>query len=222
MDQSNWRGATGRPGGRGALWFDSAAPGDYVDIGTPADITALTEALTLTAWIRPADTSRGDFIAQWGTGQRHFALVYAFSGTAARFYVSTTGSNLYSSGDSAGLTAGTWWFVCGVFDKVNVSVWVNGVRESYTALSTSLYGSSTTPVTIGKSSLDAYKGHIDDVRVYNRALSPIELYTLYRESRGGYPRMFAYPRKRTAAGLSAGILSTPWYFRQYVTNRRIA
>jgi len=78
------------------------------------------------------------------------------------------------------LTAGAWTNIVGTYDKNkasnNLCIYINGVQSRcITATGTSL-ATSTNPLTIGKpSSGTFFNGEIDDVRIYNRALSSDEV-----------------------------------------------
>ena len=75
---------------------------------------------------------------------------------------------------------GEWHYVVGVRDGSNLHMYVDGVLENTGSISDSDY-SNNSPITIGAyNSGDYYfSGSIDDVRIYNRALSEGEVKALY-------------------------------------------
>ena len=60
-----------------------------------------------------------------------------------------------------------------------VSIYIDGVLSQGALTQTGAYGSSATAVKIGTRTTQPWNGLIDDVRIYNRALSPGEVKQLY-------------------------------------------
>jgi hypothetical protein len=85
---------------------------------------------------------------------------------------------------------GSWHYVTGVRDAVTrtVSVYVDGLPEDVEQAGALLPSSG--PLTIGAGLMDypgsdSFVGAIDDLRTYGRALSPSEVWRLYRAERAG-------------------------------------
>ncbi len=69
-----------------------------------------------------------------------------------------------------------WFHIVGTYDGTTMRLYVNNILEG-----TALHGAPTTttePFTIAKAG-EVTNGYIDEVRVYNRVLSPAEIQTLY-------------------------------------------
>jgi hypothetical protein len=84
---------------------------------------------------------------------------------------------------NATFTANTWYHVVGVYTPEQTSLYINGAIDKSTAASQStLYYKESTSA-IGKEGCGApvqyFNGKLDDVRVYNRALTPDEVKRLY-------------------------------------------
>jgi hypothetical protein len=90
----------------------------------------------------------------------------------------------YSSGDSVTDVTGKWHHVVGMRNGSNWRIYVDGVLENSATGGT---GTLATPWTlqIGHESGSVYwfPGTIDDVRIYNRALSAAEVKQLYNAGR---------------------------------------
>src|SRR4029077_17273374 len=85
----------------------------------------------------------------------------------------TFGSDLF--GPSA-LTAHTWAHLAATYDGATMRLYVNGVQVARRA-QTGPIATSTNPLQIGGDSLygQYFAGRIDEVRIYNRALSVAEI-----------------------------------------------
>jgi hypothetical protein len=160
-----------------------AAPGQYVNLGTGINPTS---GITYAAWVK-ADTwtnssgENGIVVRNNGAGQ-YSAMMVNSSGKLA-FYAGN-GSNASYDGTGANtLSTGKWYYLVFTYDSVNGLVgYVNGVVDSTvgsvgaltsTAITTDIGTDPSLPTTRN------FTGTIDDVRIYNRALSATEVKALY-------------------------------------------
>ena len=150
----------------------------YVDTGSWSN--SLTN-ITVCTWVKPTSGTRQDIVSKWTTNQYQYDLLQGVTASKFTFYISTNGSAALSSANSVtSIVAGVWYFVCGSYDGANIKLYVNGSQEgSNVAQTGNLYGSSVQNNLIGKSADAAFSGSIDDVRIYNRALSAQEVRALY-------------------------------------------
>ncbi len=76
----------------------------------------------------------------------------------------------------------TWYFLVGSYNGSQVSLYVNGVIVDSTISSGTALQNQSLNLTIGSASDNngCFKGKIDDVRIYDRALSPDEITELYQ------------------------------------------
>jgi hypothetical protein len=165
------RSATGKFGG--ALSFDGVN-----DIVTVADANSLdlTNAMTLEAWVRPS------VLGGWRTlllKERPGGLVYALYGSedANRPSVhSFIGASEFDTRGTAQVAANVWTHVAATYDGLNLRLYVNGVQVSSRALSGNMVV-STGALRIGGNNIwsEWFAGLIDEVRVYNRALTVTEV-----------------------------------------------
>lgn len=177
----------GIPGARGtAFGFSSTGIGSWVDVPYGAGTLApASTQITLSAWIAPSDLYCGGFgqcaIASneptpgsnmWGYGIR----VIDLGVPTLQFCWGTEsgpGNCAYGPYTPA---FGTWANVVGTYDGATLNEYVNGVLVAsqpgvFPALNT------TTDFFIGRlpSGNLPFDGGIDDVRVFNRVLSPAEI-----------------------------------------------
>ena len=162
------RTASGRFGR--ALTFDGV--NDWVTVPDAASLD-LTGAMTLQAWVRPTST------ASWRTvvfkelnGNWHSYALYA---TAATNVPEAVAHTTEVPGTSA-LPQSTWTHLAATFDGVNVRLYVNGTLVRTVARSTPMPAGSG-PLRIGGNAVwnEFFKGTIDEVRLYSRALTAAEI-----------------------------------------------
>ena len=181
--------ALARPGNSHALSFNGT--NNYVSI--PHDNTINTPtALSAFAWIK-AQPKDGVVIVgkyDFGIGERSWALrlVEVSSFNRLRVFLSANGSSADSNFIGNNIVPyGTWHHVGLVYDSGTATLYVDGEEDSvHTNLITSLRTNQVS-LSVGaffnnepNLSSAIYDGLIDQVRLYNRALSPGEALKLSR------------------------------------------
>ncbi len=163
-----------------ALSFNGTS--SYVDLGNPASLQ-LTGSMTWSAWVYAAadppddgqiiaksdDTNGWQFKSSPDTGPHTFGIAISENGTTHTQRYSNTVRSL-----------NTWYYVAGVYNASarTLDIYVNGALDNGTLRGTVPSSQSTpnTNVTIGTRAGGFYfNGVIDEVRVYNRALSEGEI-----------------------------------------------
>jgi hypothetical protein len=152
-----------------ALDFDDGS--DYVNIPNPDELS--DEHVTVSSWVK-VDVMENwhNFVANsWGADDPAGWLLYASAnGPVFGLWNSTGQKNASVTMD---LTDG-WHHVVGVYDGSQVKTYVDGVlRSSLNASSITLETSAN--LTIGGST----DGFVDDVRIYNYALTPLQIKEIY-------------------------------------------
>lgn len=135
-----------------------------------------TNALTLTAWVRPDNVTRQQtIVSKWyspdsyelGLANGRYTFTVAFPG-------GTWGVPYQVS---AAATAGAWAHIAGVFTGSYLYMYVNG-QLIHAAYAPGTLQSSTRPVTVGNHpSWNAFDGLIDDVQIYDRALERNDIFS---------------------------------------------
>ncbi len=162
-----------------ALALDGS--GDYALVPDDASLD-IANQLTLAAWIQPANSGT-QYVVKKATqgGVDGYELSLASSGKIfTRLNQSTSGNGIRIDSTSDYPTDGsTWMHVAATYDGATLRLYVNGVEES--SLSTSIpIATNTLPLGIGAQSDgdSSLEGNLDEVRVYNRALSVTEIQVL--------------------------------------------
>jgi len=157
---------------------------DGVNLGNPSTLQP-AGAFTAVTWINAPPTN-------------NFSAVIAnFSNTSGPFHIYTgaSGANgircLFNNGAN-GLSynstpVNTWYQVACTWNGSVINLYINGISVGTSTYSGSLSYSNNFPWWIGADGTstpgDNFNGSIDDVRIYNRALSPAEIMALYSAER---------------------------------------
>jgi autotransporter-associated beta strand protein len=169
----------------GATWTASGHSGSAltfsgsqrVTVGDANDLD-LTTGMTLEAWVYPTAVP-----ADWTTvilKENNPSLAYAlYAGTPANRpegYVNN-GSDRGVTGTAA-VAQNTWTHLATTYDGATLRLYVNGVQVVSQAV-TGAIRTSSGALSIGGNAVwgEYFRGRIDDVRVYNRALSAAEVQT---------------------------------------------
>lgn len=168
-------GATWTPSGRagGALTFDGS--NDMVTVADAASLD-LTAGMTIDAWVRP------EVIGDWSTvvlkeaaGGLAYGLYASDNGSRAAGYVNVGGGDeaAFSPGD---ISTGTWTHLALTFDGASLRLYVDGTLVRTTAVSGPIR-TTTRALRIGGNAVwgEWFSGTIDEVNVYDRALTPAEI-----------------------------------------------
>jgi hypothetical protein len=173
-----------------ALNFDGSD--DYVGSGS-IDLHA---AVSISGWIisNTIDEAYHTILSNYNSGGtvNQYGLDFGPTGQLV-FYVTSSIGNYKTWSTSNILSVNTWYYVTATHDGTlgdsGVKIYVNGVSQSLTPFT---QGSPTIPTssfgntTIGRSgdyNGNYFAGKIDEIRLYNRDLSPTEAKQLYLQGR---------------------------------------
>jgi hypothetical protein len=156
-----------------ALQFDGV--NDMVTVAD-ADSLDLTEAMTLEAWVKP--TALGSMwrtvVIKEQSNQLAYALYAGNGNSRPSGHVYTTGDRAVAG--STALQKGKWAHLASTWDGTTLRLYVNGRQVAKAPLRPSAVRSGRV-LRFGGNAVwpEWFKGAIDEVRIYNRALSPQEL-----------------------------------------------
>jgi hypothetical protein len=165
-----WTG--GKTGG--ALSFDGVD--DFVDAGNDPMLSP-SNAITLSAWVNLKSTS-GTYmiVSKYNVSAQYFLRV---NSGRVRFNVNTGGVLSGPPDSTVVLAPNTWYHITATYDGSQAKVYINGVQNTAVAKTGTMVNNGV-HVNIGRQGKGMYwKGLLDEVRVYNRALTATEVQTLY-------------------------------------------
>jgi len=181
-----------------AMQFDGTADSKYVSIPYSPSLV-MTSSFTLCAWVRQSTAVAGDamIVDRCDPNEVHnYALQLENSQVSMSFY-----DDYYANhglwpwpkvNGATTLNLNQWYAVAGVFDNTahTLTVYLDGVQDAQLSiLGGSPDGSSLQGVAIGgepAENLRWFSGSIDDVRIYNAALSASDIAAIYNGGRGDF------------------------------------
>jgi hypothetical protein len=194
-------GATFAPGKTGSA-FSLGGVNDYIEVPDAPSLNPVN-ALTVEAWYQPTISFKGNganAIVDKGYAshsppfyQYHLFVVgnqgWGSSSAAFGFWVAAGGNSYYALTPGTNWTPGFWYHLTGAYDGSAVKIYVNGVLIASSPASGTMtdYGR---PLRIGAfdnlSGSDSYTpGLVDEVAIYNRALTANEIAALYTAGSAG-------------------------------------
>jgi len=165
--------------------------------------------VTVEAWVNAASVSAGGCIISNHQSSTQFLLgrsvssYYFFIGFGAFSVITPTNV----------VTPGTWQHVAGVYDGNEIRIYVDGILQGTTSVTSFNFPASATPTKMGSNAFGEYfDGSLDEVRVWNRALCADELQNnmngelvLPQAGLLGYYHL----NEGVAAGNNAGVTAAP-------------
>jgi parallel beta-helix repeat protein len=178
----------------GALSFDGVD--DYVEVPDHASQQINTDQITLTGWVTlaadVADTQKRIISKQqtvyiaWGL--EIFGDGYGGStGNQLVFHDSDGGTSAHNCVSPKHLGIGEWYHTAVTDDAGVKRIYLNGLLDKSSDEGYGIPENINAPIIIGSggpSSAFAFEGTIDDLRLYDRALSAEEVRQVYREGLG--------------------------------------
>ena len=165
----------------GAMSFDGS--NDYIDCGNDSALNP-ADAITISVWVKLNSKDIDQEIIRKSRDS---------SGEVYEIFIKDNNEIFFGIRDSSGtenyvlpsttLTTGVWHHIVGTYDKQYLRLYLNG-DEIGSESSTLTLDSSSKNLSIGYNDAGTkyFNGDIDDVRLYNRALSTDEISTLYHSS----------------------------------------
>jgi len=144
-------------------------------------------AFTVAAWCNVSTTGAENSIFEFtdtnsGNNQSIVLLSAGNASNSSRFLIRNTTSNEYSYAPS-GTPATGWNHYCLTFDGSTAKSYINGIEVDSASFSITNTIASTSEVLLGLSATDRFlNGKIDQVRIFNKAISGTNVATLAAET----------------------------------------
>ncbi|MBI5631873.1 MAG: carboxypeptidase regulatory-like domain-containing protein [Nitrospirae bacterium] len=151
---------------------------DFVQVPDSASLD-IAGQITMDAWIYPTALG-GRIVDKITAGGSNGYLLDTYGGVA-RFIIGSQGLN-----SATALPLNTWTHVAATYDGVMMNVYLNGSLDNSRAVSGAI-PVNTLPLRIGADSNGAnpFSGLIDEVEVFNRALSADEIAAIFNAGPAG-------------------------------------
>jgi hypothetical protein len=182
---------SGTPIGSGGTYYTGGKIGvyagefngsnDYVAISAGSALEALSSTGTVSAWINYsiATTSLRFVLDLGGTGS-HGLDLQAGGGLNDPAFQYGNGSASVTMYAPSILSIGPWYLVTATWSSSGAAIYINGLLNISTSTAPSITPYATTMYIGANGGTQRYMGGgIDDIRVYNRVLSPAEIMALY-------------------------------------------
>ncbi len=199
--------------------FNFGGTANYFSIPSSSAYTMdTTNKLTVSAWAYSNTNSNGaaySRILGHADTDGSYDLDWDHSWGGATFSIMTEDHEYHWATSPTQLNSGQWYHLVGTYDGENVKLYVGGTLVATTPTTGSIHAIAS-PVTIGASNLigSFFSGKIDDVTLWNRALSLSEIKSLYDASNFQYNQTFSslslgsHTTKSYMVGTSGSIDST--------------
>jgi hypothetical protein len=160
-----------------ALSFNGTNNGVLVNNSTSLNLS--NSNLSIAAWIK-VSSNNGTFREIVRKGTNSSSTWFLFLNGSNEISLSTTGSPAEYNNGYAYAADGLWHHVAGVYNGTSCTLYLDGVQKtSYTC---GVPGNDTSPLGIGyiaNSNIQYFAGSMDDVHVYNMALTATQVAQLY-------------------------------------------
>jgi hypothetical protein len=192
-----------------AFSFDGSS--GYVSIPDSPSLDLFTSSITIETWIKANQlTAKSGWMAIVAKGDSSWSLMdTAF---ANKVYLGLNGVS--PSGDLYGtrnVNDGQWHHVAGVYDGTNMFLYVDGTLDA-SHPATGLITQNSYPMCIGAVAYPEdgvgtgyfFNGLVDEVSIYNRALTAVEIQAIYAAGGGGKcytptPAIYSQPTDQTVS-----------------------
>lgn len=208
-----------------SIKFDGTST--VIDLGTAANL-APDSAITVEAWIKPSVFAVSSFqntiVSKdgWSAGEGGFVLRCGGNGIlsfniAGKSFAGVSNSWKEAVSPAAALPLNTWSHVAGTFDGTTIKCFVNGVQVGSLAYSGTIDKNAQYITRVGRladnqgaSQTRFFNGYIDEVRIWERALSASELVANLNDqiNPAGQSRLRGYWRFNEGSGSTTADLGS--------------
>ncbi len=157
---------------------------DYVSTNSPSSlrINHLGNKLTFSSWVYWKGSQSGS--SRIG-GFQGWAGDYAlFLQNDGRILLEVDGRNDNASVSNNSITANAWNHIVGTFDSDYMKIYIDGKLDKQTAPAHYPPQEGEAGLAFGNSENVYFKGMLDDIMIYNRALTPAEILRVYIDQGG--------------------------------------
>lgn len=159
-----------------ALSFDGV--NDYVEAGNASNLNITGNQITVSVWVlagmQPTALTR---IVAKRSSTSGFYIETSTAGTSKVYFTLKTNSTSRTANSNVNISITGWVHVVGIYNGTRVIMYIDGVEQTAgTNVAGENINGTSNPLRIGTTYTASYfNGSIDEVRIYNRALSSAEV-----------------------------------------------
>ena len=152
--------------------------GSYIDCGSTL-INSSPTSLTQCVWIKTNSSGwkNGQILDKRQSGGSGWIFLEINNGKAMTYIDIANYTNAQEDSSTSIINDNNWHFLCSVKNNDTIALYVDGILQQAVIDNTAF--SSSDDYDIGQGANGCFIGYIDDVRIYNRALSAKEIMSLY-------------------------------------------
>lgn len=214
-----WAGPPGKPSSPGILSFASASS-QYVQL--PTFVGTPTQAgYTICAWINPTTLASYKAIVQSRQAAGSRSLILSGGAGNPITYEWNDSTVSYNLASGLTVTTGTWNFAAVSINSVDARLYrgtAAGVWGTYTNTAEtpeSHHINNSWRIGADPNNANYWNGQIDDVRIWSRAISETEIYSIFAESLIGSPESLNWVSTRSwSIPVAASGTAKPLFYHQ--------
>jgi hypothetical protein len=152
---------------------------NYLQVAAPSFSFADTSKFTFSIWVNKRSTSGGVAMIHATTAANNF--IYMIGGASNTSYGTNKQQSAWIWANCAH-SLNQWAHYVGVYNSGSMSLYKNGVLESTASYNHTGATRATLPLFIGSGiNANYFEGDVDDIGIWNRALSASEIAVLYQD-----------------------------------------
>ena len=155
---------------------------DYLDLGTSSSLNP-TSTLTISAWVNISGAGTGSIPTIYSSSKSNSGsggITLTYSNSKFQFYLDTSGSGSWVFAESnSTVNTNQWYHLVGTWDGSTVTLYINGVAQTTTASASTIGYNTNVSAKIGRYDTQYVDGSIDDVSLFDSALSASDISSIY-------------------------------------------
>ena len=177
--------STGGYDGKGAYEFDGVDGMIEIDYSDDFNFSNIS-GFTVMARVKPNDlvVNDADIVTQYHSPSNNRSWILQIRNGVLRFFGCSNGSDSgsceYATGTTLANNSGTWYHLAGTWNGSKLQVYLNGVADDSTPPTLTSLHSGARSIRLGyDAASEDYNGTIDEVLIFDRALSPEQISAMY-------------------------------------------
>ena len=155
-----------------------------INLGDHNVFSPSVNPLSFSLWIKKSTSDFNCIYSKGASGSYEYALFISGSGVIELVAYTLNASSSVSISTSASYSDGNWHHVVAIYDPSgSFKIYVDGSQQATSSTSLSM-GNSSNALNIGKkfeNNVDILNGSLDQIRIYDSAISAADVTTLYEE-----------------------------------------